>query len=592
MGIRPLSRTSSIYKSAIFQDLYRKWTLHVEGRMDVISKLSEISDGGNLILCCGDNWKLFSDADDRGEVNLLELIPAKFKKYRLTLASSTPTNDCEDPKRYISECRPPSPEAPEVIDLVDCSSSDDSSPAMDSTGCGGGARSDCEVYSIASDDDSSDIEDVTEIYLAKRNAELQQMIDDAEEVNDTDDEGVEIKQGMSGNKRKRQSHRSPSCLIELLIDEKDMPLCPGARLDKDAGTNAASDNIANNRSIKQRIVKLLNTGFHGESNEHEARNAMKLARKLMDRYNLDQAVLLQERGDGSLNDFSTANDDDGSALTGGLVTVKIINKKSKKPLSSLPRWLNYLIGTVSMNFHVDAFKSVNNGAPSLAGECSVTFYGLRANAQLAAYAYKIAGERCSQMASTYHDEPPSKKLLPTRNLAATTRTARLSYALGVVNGLHRDVKEGLRKEEEKRQEKLTRAQQRAANGEAYNHDSSSDEDEDATTDDQKVQGGGRTKLEHLERENTAHLALIDHNKKIAADVLKVSHEYIPPASIASFPEWIDTHYVLLLLLLKSKNIKIQTAKKSKSIELNMRAYEKGVIDSKEIDLNQQAINNK
>jgi hypothetical protein len=413
-----------------------------------------------------------------------------------------------------------------VIDLVDCSSSDDSSPAMDSNGCGGGARSDCEVYSIASDD-SSDIEDVTEIYLAKRNEEMKQMIDDAEEVNETDDEGVEVKQGMSGNKRKRQSYRSPSCLIEILIDEKDMPLCPGARLDKDAGTNAASDDIDNNRSIKQRIVKLLNTGFHGESNEHEARNAMKLARKLMDRYNLDQAVLLQERGDGSLNDFSTANDDDGSALTGGLVTVKIINKKSKKPLSSLPRWLNYLIGTVSMNFHVDAFKSVNNGDPSSAGECSVTFYGLRANTQLASYAYKIAGERCSQMASTYHDEPPSKKLLPTRNLAATTRTARLSYALGVVNGLHRDVKEGLRKEEAKRQEKLKRAQQRAANGEVYHHGSASDSDEDTAADDQKVQGGGRTELEHLERVNTAHLALIDHYKKIAADVLKVSLSIYP-----------------------------------------------------------------
>ena len=521
MGIRPLSRTSSIYKSALFQDLYRKWTLHVEGRMETISKLSDINHGGNLILCCGDNWKQFSDADEHGEVNLLELIPSKFRMYRISLASSTPTNDCEESKLKKSECRPPSSvaPAPEVIDLADCSSSDDNSPGMDSD-AGGGARSDFEVYSIASDD-SSDIEDVTEIYLAKRNEEMKQMIDDAEEVNDTDDEGVEVKQGTSGNKRKRQSHRSPSCLIEILIDEKDMPLCPGVRLDTDAD-NEASHDIGNNRSIKQRIVKLLNTGFHGESNEHEARNAMKLARKLMDRYNLDQAVLLQERGDGSLNDFSTANDDDGSALTGGLVTVKIINKKSKKPLSSLPRWLNYLIGTVGLNFHVDAFKSVNNGAPSSAGECSVTFYGLRANVQLAAYAYKIAGERCSQMASTYHDEPPSKKLLPTRNLAASTRTARLSYALGVVNGLHSDVKEGLRKEEAKRQEKLKRAQQRAANGEAYHHGSASDSDEDAATEDQKVQGGGKTELEHLERENTAHLALIDHHKKIAADVLKVS----------------------------------------------------------------------
>jgi hypothetical protein len=44
-----------------------------------------------------------------------------------------------------------------------------------------------------------------------------------------------------------------------------------------------------------------------------------------------------------------------------------------------------------------------------------------------------------------------------------------------------------------------------------------------------------------------------------------------------------------LLLLKSHHIKIQAGKKRKSIALNMRAYDKGVIDSKEIDLNQQAI---
>ena len=249
---------------------------------------------------------------------------------------------------------------------------------------------------------------------------------------------------------------------------------------------------------------------------------MKLARRLMERYNLDQALLLQERGDGSLNDFSTTNDDE-SVLRGGMVTVNVINKKSRKPLSCLPRWLNYLIRTVSLNFHVDAFLSSNRGTRTNSeGECSVTFYGLRVNVQLAAYAYKIAGERCSQMASTYHDEPPSKKLLPTRNLAAITRTARLSYALGVVDGLHRDVKEGLRKEEEKRKEKLSKAQQRAANGEAYDDESVGDGSCGADKDEQG-KGIAKTQLDQLERENNAHLALIDHHKKIAADVLKVCY---------------------------------------------------------------------
>ena len=77
--------------------------------------------------------------------------------------------------------------------------------------------------------------------------------------------------------------------IEVLIDEKDIPMRPGAKITKDndeAQENSADDNNNNDQvdhSIKQRIVKLLNTGFHGESNEHEARNAMKLARRLIER---------------------------------------------------------------------------------------------------------------------------------------------------------------------------------------------------------------------------------------------------------------------------------------------------------------------
>ena len=108
-------------------------------------------------------------------------------------------------------------------------------------------------------------------------------------------------------------------------------------------------------------------------------------------------------------------------------------------------------------------------------------------------------------------------------------------------------------------------------GEAYHDDSDGDIDgnknEDGVVADNE---NGNFKIDHeekgvenivdqLQRENTALLALIDHHKKIAADVLKTA------------------------------KIKLRSARRQKSIPLDHNAYNRGVIDSKEIDLNQQAI---
>lgn len=449
-------------------------------------------------------------------------------------------------------------------------------------------------------DSSSDIEDVTEIMMAKRKEQAQKMVDDAEEIDDDSDEECAKAEKERGKKRKKKAANSQSTAkrrkkkitespIQVVMEEKDIPNCPGAKInpDGDGGCLGGSNNASENNdeevdhSIKQRIVKLLNTGFHEESNEHEAKNAMKLARRLCQRYNLDQAVLLQQRGDGSLNDFSTTNDDETSALQGGIVTVKILRRKDSKPLSSFPRWHDYLVKPVCMNFQVEAFKTVVRSTPQRTGECSVTFYGIRTNAQLAAYAFKVASERIALMAATY--EPPRTGTLPTRKQAAETRTARLSYALGIVNGLKRDVKEGLEKEEELRKINLRKAQSMAKSGEAYHEDSDGNSDGlgnhstdgiDGCADSNELAGdmiprhqsspkeasaNTAEQLNRLEKENTAHLALVDHHKKIASDVLK------------------------------SKKIKVRSARNHKSISLNRKAYEKGVIDSKEIDLNQQTI---
>ncbi|KAL3826935.1 hypothetical protein ACHAXA_006015 [Cyclostephanos tholiformis] len=484
--------------------------------------------------------------------------------------------------------------SPEVIDLVDDDSDDDDDDRSrscfweyDANGnvrrnatCKDSKRRNVDAASLFDDssDDSSGVEDVTEIALAKRREQARKMVENAEVIHDSDDndsiddreqttkEGkhrtVSSPSTATTNKRRR-SKRNAESIIEVIIDERDVPLCPGATIARDDDNDISHDGPAAlgtgvDWTIKQRIVKLLNTGFHEESNEHEARNAMRLARRLMERYNLDQALLLQERGDGSLNDFSTANDDDddNSSLRGGIVTVNIRNRKSGEP-TSLHRWCDFLIDTVCMNFRVEAFTTVARGPPR---ECSVTFYGIRTNAQLAAYAFKITSERCSMMAAAY--EPP-RKVLSTGKRVVGTRNARLSYALGIVDGLERDVKDGLRREEERRKEKLKRAHDAAKRGEPYHQDDDVSDEEGAApikTDD--IIDNTNTiahQLDKLERENTAHLALIDHHKQIASDVLK------------------------------SKKIKLQSSRKYTSITLNRDAYDRGVIDSKEIDLNQRAI---
>jgi hypothetical protein len=227
-----------------------------------------------------------------------------------------------------------------------------------------------------------------------------------------------------------------------------------------------------------------------------------------------------------------------------------------------------LVYTISLNFHVEAYTTFARSTQQKVGISSATFYGIRTNVQLAAYAFKIASERCSLMMAMY--DPPNRKL-PTKGQIVETKKARLSYALGLVQGLDQDVKEGLKREKERRNEKLRKAQSAAKKGESYHDDS--DGDVDGYRNEDGVVAGyenGNFKIDHeekgvenivnqLQREKTAHLALIDHHKKIASDVLKTA------------------------------KIILCSARSRASISLDQKAYNRGVIDSKEIYLNQQAI---
>ncbi|KAL7435707.1 hypothetical protein ACHAXM_006034 [Skeletonema potamos] len=435
------------------------------------------------------------------------------------------------------------------------------------------------------DDDDSSIEDVTDVMLAKKQKEQQKLMEEAElletDSEDEDDDKKKRKRtnrtttspgggGGGGGGKRRKVKLSP---IEIVIEDEDVPDCPGAPFEgekEEGDNNKGNEGNANetnnvNLSIKQRIIKLLNTGLHNESNEHEAKNALKLARRLLERHNLDQAVLLKERGDGSLNAFSTTNDrgdDVGSTLHGGIVTVNVLNRRNTLPLSSMPRWLENLIAPVSANFRVDAFMSFSKAKGFMnGGQCSVSFFGIKTNAQLAAYAFKTASERIAYMTASYEPPRSNNSLNGRTKQASRTRTARLSYALGIVAGLHEDVKRGLREEEEKRQENLRRARNAAKTGEAYQEDVDCNDDHGDELQQQQQQQSipVEEKLQQLENENEARLALVDCNKKIAEDILK------------------------------AQKINLSSRRKRGSISFNRLSYETGVVHSKEIDLNQKAI---
>jgi len=182
----------------------------------------------------------------------------------------------------------------------------------------------------------------------------------------------------------------------------------------------------------------------------------------------------------------------------------------------------------------------------------------------------------------------------------STKSSRLSYALGIVQGISKDIEKNIRIEKEQRQRKLDRARLADSRGEAYQE--SDDEDNDIGSgntpgfslcmNDEKNNSGNnksddihlnsmsrvgcdvedidskrtlisgidlQRRVEELEKEQQAALVLVDHNKKIAEEVL-IEHD-----------------------------IKLKKGRKRKAIDFDCRSYNQGIEDSKEIDMNQRAI---
>ena len=427
--------------------------------------------------------------------------------------------------------------------------------------------SDSDVISISSDDD-----------------------DDDSSYGDNDNDVIEYDSSSSEEmvyspRRKRAKPNTKKEIeppLEVLMKNHDIPSAPG-RSDRDSDNRNSEDEMEEksmlvNRTgkkqaeeeIKLRIIKLLNTGFHDQSNEHEAKNAMKLAQRLMRKHNLSQALLLKER---EMKNSQATQDDE--VLKGGMVTVEIINRKTRKPFVCA-RWILHLAHPVCDNFGVKHYYSNRRSK-----YFRMVFYGIYSNAQLAGYAFKVAAERISQMMAEYQPQKSWQRI--------STKSSRLSYAIGIVEGISDDVERNLQMEKEQRKRKLERARLAESKGEAY--EESDDEDFDTgndgagislvkeeslnTNDDDSrhpapsKERGSQSKslsgadlqnrVEELEKEEQAALVLVDHNQKVAEEVLE------------------------------EQGIKLSSGRKRKPIQFDNQSYRKGIEDSREIDINQRAI---
>ncbi|CAJ1931387.1 unnamed protein product [Cylindrotheca closterium] len=411
---------------------------------------------------------------------------------------------------------------------------------------------------------------------------------------DDSDDDAEMKAS-----RAKEPKESP---LQVLMDEKDIPSAPGKREGSNEGDQEEEVSLLidgagrknTDKAVKDRIMKLLNTGFHDQSNEHEAKNAMKLANKLMRKHNLSQALLLKERD--AKNSGTQAND---GVLRGGMVHVKIINRKTQKA-ALFARWLGTLTSHVATNFDVKTYYSTSRGR-----KCKVTFYGIYTNAQLAGYAFRVAAERISQMGATYQ---------PTKRSGISLASCRLSYCIGIVKGIGEEVDRTIHEEKMKRLRKLERARRAVSQGEAYEE---SDEegsdgndsdgpgysfpdrkdgeskkpsataasingssrqhggDDNSTSDQAPLLGmngesrltvppvlSGETldkRLRELENENQAAITLVDHRKKVAEEILK------------------------------ENGIKLSSSRPRAQMNFDHNSYRQGIEDAKEVDINQRAI---
>lgn len=211
--------------------------------------------------------------------------------------------------------------------------------------------------------------------------------------------------------------KSPDVVARVVDQTKDVNEILGIR------TETSSQKEIHPKAAM--IKKMLDLALHFSTPDTEAEQAMANAQRMMRKYNLEQAEVMQEmKNEGN--------------LTAGVrvVCFRSLSKPMKAPV--VYEWFKDLAGVVS-----DFFESLFywTWGPNCHGKIFV-FYGIKQNAEIAAYAFEAVFNRICHKSLSF--KPITKDEFTKgaqRNVtyASYSRSARTHYRNGLVDGLREAV---------------------------------------------------------------------------------------------------------------------------------------------------------
>ena len=182
------------------------------------------------------------------------------------------------------------------------------------------------VIDLASAGDESDADSIDAIFVddSDESDEYCEIEDDGRsfiEISDDDDDDHEDEPPSSKAATPKRYNRAT---LYVHIDQNNVPSAPGrpseeeqtdqqpssgAKGDMSTGVDCDPERLA---KIKARIAKILDRGLHPNTPDHEAQKSMRLAQRMLAKFNLSQACVMEERDGKGLSDEGT--------LQGGMVT--------------------------------------------------------------------------------------------------------------------------------------------------------------------------------------------------------------------------------------------------------------------------------
>lgn len=258
----------------------------------------------------------------------------------------------------------------------------------------GSLSSDCEIF--------EPVKQAPDVIIISSDESSEE--DDSDDSVSSDDEWMDSKL----NKGKKKIKVGKVTIEAFCVDVEDDSAHPPVKDEAPDASGPVDENI------KIRIRKMLQVGLHPGTPNEEAERSLKIAHNLLQKHNLEEMDVINAGGA-----------DGKTKMTGGMKVVQLRSKSGVAPNNAA--WISKLSGAASACFDCCTFTRYS--CKSL----DYVFYGVAANAEMAAFAFSSSLNRVAHMTAEYTGIEGCEH--------ANMAVARANYRDGLVSGLSKAVKE-------------------------------------------------------------------------------------------------------------------------------------------------------